>query len=165
MASLSFNRLVGKWRQRVLQTGTGEELADQMARSGDCFQDFVLTAAQMDALNATPVSILAAPGAGLVNIVTGLIIRVNSTGFTAFELGSGVLEVRYTDASGAKVVTDIVNGTVESATDLVSYSPPIVALPVVNAAIVAHTSTDVTAGTGNIQGRLYYKTVKLAEIA
>jgi hypothetical protein len=164
MSSLHFKTRLDKWVHRLYGVVGDAELRDHLVRSFCNYKDFVLTAAQMDTLNATPVEILAAPGSGIINIPVGLLLKVNSTGYTAFELGSGVLEFRYTDASGAKIVTDVVNGTVESATDLLSYHPPIVALPVANAAIVAHSSTDVTAGTGNIQGRLFYRPVKISEI-
>lgn len=164
MASLAFNRLLDRWKHRVLSFAGDTELRDQLTRSGQSYQDFVLTAAQMDALNATPVSILAAPGSGLVNLPTGLFLKVNATGFTRFELGSGVLEFRYTDGSGAQVITDITNTVVESASDILQWAPPILVVPVVNAAIVAHASADVTAGTGNIQGRLFYRTLKVSEI-
>jgi len=162
--SLYLNRNLAATKQKQLQSVGDVEFSDNLGRAGDSFVDFVLTAAQMNTLNATPVTLLAAPGSGLVNVCTGLFLKVNATGYTAFELGSGVLEVRYTDGSGAKVVTDIANASVESSTDLDVWSPAIVASVVENAVICAHTSTDVTAGTGNIQGRLYYKTIKLAEI-
>lgn len=164
MASLVFNSLLDRWKHRLLSFLGNRELLDHFLRSFQNYADFVLTAAQMDTLNATPVTIVAAPGAGLVNLVTGLFLKVNATGFTAFELGSGVLEFRYTDASGAKVVTDVTNAFVESATDVMDYCPPIVCAPLANALICAHASADVTAGTGNVQGRIFYRTVKVSEI-
>lgn len=162
--SLSLNGLLDRYKQKFLQMAYDTEFRDQLLRVQTFHKDFVLTAAQMDTLNATPVSILAAPGAGLVNVCMGLFLKVNSTGFTAFELGSGVLEFRQVDGSGAKLVTDVTNAFVESATDLMDWCPPIVAAPLANVAWVAHTSTDVTAGTGNIQGRAFYKTIKVSEI-
>lgn len=164
MASLKFNSLLDRWKHRILSYVGDTELRDHLLRGQYNYQDFVLTAAQMDTLNATPVTVLAAPGSGLVNLVTGLFLKVNATGFTAFELGSGVLEFRYTDGSGAKVVTDVTNAVVESATDVMDYCPPIVCAPLANAVIAAHASADVTAGTGNVQGRLWYLTVKVSEI-
>lgn len=161
---LSFSAVSDSDKQKVLSYAGQPEFRDSLLRAGDSFQDFVLSASQMDTLNATPVTLLAAPGAGLTTLVSQIYLKVNSTGFTAFELGSGVLEIRYTGASGAKVITDIVNASVESATDLEVYAPGIVVSAVANAVICAHTSTDVTAGTGNIQGRIYYRVVKAAEI-
>lgn len=162
--SLSMNAYQDSFKQKFKEVHGDTGFVDHRLRTQVSYQDFLLSATQMDTLNATPVTVLAAPGSGLTNICMGLFLKVNSTGFTAFELGAGVLEFRYTDATGAKIVTDVANATVESATDLISYSVPIVSLAVENAVIVAHTSTDVTAGTGNIQGRLFYVTVKVSEI-
>lgn len=162
--SLSLNGLLATYKQKFLQFCGDTEFRDQLLRSHTFFKDFVLTAAQMDALNATPITLLAAPGVGLVNIVQGIFLQVNATGFTPFELGSGVLEFRYTDGSGAKVITDVTNAVVESTTDVMDWCPGIVAAPLSNALICAHASADVTAGTGNIQGRIFYRTVKVSEI-
>lgn len=162
--ALSFNRLADRAKLLVLQFAGDPGLRDDLSRCSDSYQDFTLSAAQMDTLNATPVTLVAAPGSGLTNVVTSVMIQVNSTGFTAFSLGSGVLEIRYTDGSGAKTITDITNAVVASVTDVMDYCPAIVCAPLANAVICAHTSTDVTAGTGNIQGRIYYKTVKVSEI-
>lgn len=162
--ALSMNRYADRIRQLILSYAGDPGHCLDLQRSGDSYVDFVLSASQMDTLNATPVTILAAPGSGLVNICKGLFLQVNATGFTPFELGSGVLEFRYTDGSGAKIVTDITNAVVESASDALGFNPAILCVPVANAVICAHTSTDVTAGTGNIQGRLFYKTIKVSEI-
>ena len=139
-------------------------MRDNVIRITESFQDTVLTSAQMDTLNATPVSLVPAPGSGLVNIVTGVYVEV-TPGSTPFELGSGVLEVRYTDGSGSKVITDIANAVVESASLAKGWNPPIVCVPVSNAAIVAHTSADVTAGDGSVKFRVFYKTVLSSELA
>lgn len=164
MASLAFNSLLDRWKHRLLSFYGTRELLDHYLRASQNYADFVLTAAQMDTLNATAVTVLAAPGSGLVNLIEGIFLKVNSTGFTVFELGSGVLEFRYTDASGAKVVTDVTNAVVESTTDVMDWCPGIVCAPVANALICAHASADVTTGTGNVQGRIYYRTVKVSEI-
>lgn len=162
--ALQLNSLLDRYKQAFLQFCGDTGFRDHLLRAQTNYKDFVLTAAQMDTLNATPVTVLAAPGSGLVNLVQAIFLQVNSTGFTAFELGSGVLEFRYVDGSGSKVITDVVNGVVESATDVQDLCPPIVCTPSANALICAHASADVTAGTGNIQGRIWYRTVKVSEI-
>lgn len=164
MASLQMNGLLDRYKQKFLEFCGGTEFRDHFLRSQAFYKDFVLTAAQMDTLNATPVTVLAAPGAGLVILVQGILLQVNATGFTAFELGSGVLEFKYTDGSGAKTVTDVTNAVVETATDVMDWCPGIVCAPLANALICAHASADVSAGTGNIQGRIFYRTVKVSEI-
>lgn len=164
MASLAFNRLLDRWKFRVLSYAGSHELLDHLNRTDVSYQDFSLTAAQMDTLNATPVSILPAPGAGLSILVTSIWTKVYSTGFTAFELGSGVLSYLYTDGSGAKVTADVPNASVETATDAEYLAVAASVVPVANSPIVAKASADVTAGTGNVKGRIYYRIVKSAEV-
>jgi len=118
-----------------------------------------VTAAEMDTLNATPKVILAAPGAGKAILVESVEVQV-VVGVTPFELGSGVLEVRYTDGSGAKASADIPNATVESATNASYRAVAASCAPVANAAIVLCASSDVTAGDGSVKIRLKYRVIK-----
>lgn len=163
MANYSLASFTDYIRNKFFQWSGNDELRNNLVRAQMNFQDFKLTAAQMDALNATPVSVLSAPGSGLLNVVQSIMVYVNP-GATPFELGSGVLEFRYTDASGAKVITDVANAVVESATAYYNVCPGILAAGVTNAAIVAHASADVTAGDGDIRGRIYYRTIRISEL-
>jgi hypothetical protein len=163
MALLHFDSYLDRWKHRLLSMCGSTDYRDHLQRSGVSYKDFTLTAAQMNTLNATPVSILAAPGAGLVNIPVGILTYVDA-GATPFELGSGVLDYKYTNGSGAKAGTSVTNAAVESATDTQFLSIPEAVVPVPNAAIVAHASADVTAGDGTVYGRIWYRTVKLAEV-
>lgn len=160
----SFNSVLAYVQNKFYQWAGEDTLRGQLVRSNQNYKDFKLTAAQMDALNATPVSVLPAPGVGLANVIDSIVLFVDA-GATPFELGSGVLEFRYTDGSGAKVVTDIANAVVESATDAYGNNPGIVAAVSLNAAVVAHASADVTAGDGAIYGRIFYHTVNPSELA
>lgn len=164
MALLTFNSYLDRWKQKFLQFAGDAQFRDHLSRAGLSYQDFKLTAAQMDTLNATPVALLAAPGAGLVYLVERIYTIIQSTGFTAFELGSGTLDYKYTDGSGVKVVTSVPNATVESATDTAYNSDAADGVPAANAAVVAYASADVTAGTGAVYGRIWYRTVKVAEV-
>jgi len=161
---LAMNGLLDGFKHKFLQYLGDTGFRDHLLRSQLFYQDFVLTAAQMDTLNATPVQILAAPGAGLSIIAEAVYCKVFSTGFTAFELGSGVLSFLYTDGSGAKLTADVPNASVESATDVEYHAVAASVAPVANAKVVAKTSADITAGTGNVKGRLYYRVVKASEI-
>lgn len=69
-----------------------------------------LSSAQILALNATPVTLIPAPGAGKLIIVRGITFKMVTTA-TAYANG-GALEFRYTNASGAKVTADIAAGVV-----------------------------------------------------
>ena len=164
MASLAFNALLDRYKQKFLQFCGDTGFRDDLLRGQVSYQDFKLTAAQMDTLNATPVQLLAAPGSGLVNLVLGIFTKV-APGVTPFELGSGTLLYQYTDGSGVSVATTVPNAQVESATETYYWSPFSAAVPVVNSKIVAKASADVTAGDGVVYGRIYYRTIKHSELA
>ena len=162
--SLSIKAFSDDIKNKFYQWCGENGLRDNLVRCQDSFQDFNISAAEMDALNATPKTLLAAPGSGLANVVTGVFTFVDA-GATAFELGSGTLGYLYTDGSGAAVATAVPNATVESASDTYYWSQGSAVVPVVNAVIVAKASADVTAGDGVIYGRIFYKTVKVSELA
>lgn len=139
------------------------DLRDNLVRTQTSFADFKLTAAQMDTLNATPVAILAAPGAGLMNIVQSIVTYV-APGVTPFELGSGTLGYLTTDGSGAAVATAVPNASVESASAVYYLSVPLAVAPIANVAIVVKASADVTAGDGLVYGRIFYRTINVGEL-
>lgn len=98
-----------------------------------------LTAAQVKALNTTPIALVAAPGAGKVIVVDR--IFGESVGATAAFTGANALEFRYTNGSGTKVSADLpasfINAA-DAATVLGTVGGIEAALvPVANAAIVA----------------------------
>lgn len=64
-----------------------------------------LSSAQILALNATPVALVAAPGTGKAIKVLNIGFKMTTTA-TAYANG-GALEFRYTDGSGTKVTADI----------------------------------------------------------
>jgi len=163
MPQLSFNSLDPRNSLRMFGWVGENVLASNLLRTQLNFVDFTLSAAQMNTLNATPVTLLAAPGAGLMNIVEYVVTFIDA-GATAFELGAGVLSFLYTDGSGDKVATDVPNATVESATDVYYRSVGLAVAPLVNALICAKTSTDVTAGDGTVYGRIAYRTITVADL-
>ncbi len=123
-----------------------------------------LTSAQIKALNATPIALVAAPGAGKLIIVDEVLLKMSF--LTAAYTGSNNLEIRYTDGSGAKATADfdktaflnIASGTAYQ----VSKGVVTALIPVANAAIVAVVPTaDPAAGSGTISGFVRYHTVTL----
>lgn len=72
-----------------------------------------LTATQVKALFTTPITLVAAPGAGKVTLVDR--ITFASTFGSAAYTGANALEFRYTNASGAKVTADIAAATLNFA--------------------------------------------------
>lgn len=84
------------------QTLTGTEIQNGVIKNS---VQVSLTAAQIIAMGTTPVSLVAAPGAGKCTIVDNITVKVVTTA-TAFTGGAAV-EFRYTDASGTKVTADL----------------------------------------------------------
>lgn len=122
------------------------------------YKDVTLTAAQLDALAATPVSLIAAPGAGKITLVTK-VIGFNDFGTTAYAGSSQVLNIKYTNNSGATICAFSEANFVEAAADAWEVPAMILVVPVVNAAVVAGANADWTTGDGVIYLRLYYRTV------
>lgn len=143
---------------RLLQAVADVPFRNNLAKTIPSFVDFRLTAAQMDALNATPITLIAAPGAGRGIIVHRVVTEI-TPGATPFELGVGTLNYKYTNGAGADTATAVPNATVESASQTFYHSVGLAVVPVANAPIVAHTSADVTAGDGFVAGRIYYTVV------
>lgn len=101
------------------------------------------------ALFTTPYTLIAAPGAGKINLVDEITVKLvfNSIAYT----GANALEFRYTDGSGAKVSADVAAAFINSAsgTNYVSVKGVVTSLtPVANAAVVAAVPT-ANPGAGN----------------
>lgn len=119
-----------------------------------------LTSAQILALNATPVTLIPAQGAGKFIIVDEILLEMTRTA-TAYANG-GALEFRYTDASGAKVTADIAASVVTTGGAGVGYNNVggvVSALvPVANAAIVVDNATaPFITGTGTARFYIRYR--------
>lgn len=102
-----------------------------------------LTANQVKALFATPITLVAAQGAGTYIVVDEIRFKLAFT--TTQYAGANALEFRYTNGSGAKVTADISSGSLNSnatayrsvkgvTTELtpVLNAPVVVAVPVAN---------------------------------
>lgn len=101
-----------------------------------------LSSADILALNATPKTLVAAPGAGKIIAVNRITLKMVTTS-TAYANG-GALEFRYTDASGAKVTADIAAAVVTAGagTSYTSVAGVTTSLTnVANAAIVMNNAT------------------------
>jgi len=101
-----------------------------------------LSSANILAMNATPVTLIAAPGAGKIVIVEDILLKMVTTA-TAYANG-GAVEFRYTDGSGAKVTADIAAAviTAGAGTTYTKVGGVIASLtPVANAPIVITNAT------------------------
>lgn len=119
-----------------------------------------LTAAQLKALNTTPISIVDAPGSGKANVVVE--IFATHTFLTTSFAGSNNLEFRYTTSNGSKVTADInASFLLATATAYRSVKGVVTELtPVANAPICAFVPTaDPTQGLGSVKVQVYYRTI------
>lgn len=119
-----------------------------------------LSSANILALNATPITLVAAPGAGKIVEVVSITLKMVRTG-TAYANG-GALEFRYTNASGAKVTADIAAAVVTTGgagTEYSNVKGVVTALtPVANALISVNNATAAfITGTGTAVVTVVYR--------
>lgn len=138
-------------------------LQSDMAASVLRFVDVNLTAAQQASLNSTPISVIASPGTGYINIVHRAVCFVDFVN-TRNECGSCVLSFKYTDGSGVKATADVPNATVELNSDTYYVAVGASGIPVPAAAIVASEDAATTSGDSLINCRVYYNTVQVSDI-
>ena len=124
-----------------------------------------LSSAQILALNATPVALVAAPGTGKIISVEEILFKMVRTA-TAYANG-GALEFRYRNASGAKVIADIAASVVTTGGAGTEYNivrGVVTSLtPVANAAIVIDNATaPFITGTGTAVVSVKYRIVTLS---
>jgi len=107
------SRLLGQYSEQVYTSDgvTGWFSASLIGSSSEV--QVALSSAQILALNATPVTIIPAPGAGKVVIVENILLKMVTTA-TQYANG-GALEFRQTNASGTKVTADLAAALVTAA--------------------------------------------------
>lgn len=156
------SRSSGDGQKHLSQIGD-PELRDKVANSLDSYIDVKLTAAQLDALNATPVTLIAAPGSGKfihVSKVVGF-LDYNSAAYAG---SSETLAIRYTDGSG-DIICQFTEATfIEATADAYEAPDMIQVFPVVNSPVVAHATADFTSGNSPIYLRIWYNVVDLADL-
>ena len=130
----------------------------------------VIANAACRTLNATPVEIIPAPGAGKAIVNVGVVAKYVYATAAFDSVGAGDdLAFKYTDASGAKVCGDIETvGWLDQTSSAWRATGPVVTTmtPVENAAVVAHVlSGEVygAAGGGSLVIRAQYRIVDLME--
>lgn len=119
------------------------------------------TATQVKSLFTAPISLIPAPGTGKYISVDEVLAKVASTGATAYT-GANAVEIRYTDASGAKATGDLAAAWLNNTTDRVDKAIAAAITPVANAALVACVPTaNPGAGTGVVTFDILYRVVSL----
>jgi len=126
--------------------------------------DVTITTGQLLALNATPKTLVAAPGAGKAIIVEDLqlFLDYNSVAYNGVAAGED-LELRYTDGSGQLVSTIETTGFIDQTSDQFRHVRPVTTAamtPVANAAVVLRlASGEVATGNSPLLARIRYRTV------
>lgn len=122
-----------------------------------CLESVTLTSANILALTTTPITLVAAPGAGKYVIIESIVVK-NVFGTMAYD-GTNALEFRYTDGSGVKVTGDIASAFINlaSGTRVDVAIASAIAIAVANAAVVVSVPvTNPTAGDGIITISIRY---------
>lgn len=125
-----------------------------------------LSSAQVKALAATPITLVAAPGANkMLEFVSAVLILDKGTAYDD-AAADGNLVIRYTDGSGVIVSAEIeADAFIDSAADAVTRAIPVnnaivaaAATGCVNQALVLHNNgNEFTTGTGVLQVNITYR--------
>jgi hypothetical protein len=126
--------------------------------------EVALTSPQILALRATPITLVAAPGAGKVLEFVGGVLILDATA-TAYVESAANLAVRYTNGSGVKASQDIeATGFIDQTTDTMTTMQPRIDAIVAksgceNAALVLHNigAGEYTTGTGVLRVKVMYR--------
>ncbi len=126
-----------------------------------------VSSAELLALNATPKTLVAAPGAGkaLVLVAAELWLDYATTAYGGIAAGED-LAVKYTDASGATLATVETTGFLDATADAFRYVEPTTTAavtPAANAPLVLHLlSGEIATGDSPLKLRLLYRELTLA---
>lgn len=139
---------------------------------GQFRRDFTITSAQLLALNATPITIVPAPGANQCLIPTGMMLfyDYNSVAYAGIAVGED-LNVKYTNASGIGVLGVEATGFLDQTSDQWRWAFPIAQgatqplnsfTPVANAPLVLHMLTgEITTGNSPLYGRIWFRRIQM----
>lgn len=126
------------------------------------FRIATLSTAQILALFATPISVLPAPGAGLINVVERMVamIEFNAAAYAGIDAAEDIT-LKYTNASGDIIGTIETTGFLDAAADawsVMSHGTDVA--PLANAAIVAHLLVaEVITGDSPVHLAIWYRTL------
>ncbi len=129
--------------------------------------DVTIATAAVKTLNATPVALVAAPGAGkiLVPVLVQFFLDYGTTAYDGIAAGED-LNVRYTNGSGALVATIEATGFLDATADAYRWVTPTTAAAVAgvaNAALVLYMATgEIATGDSPLKVRTYYRVIDAA---
>jgi len=141
--------------KRWVYDATGWYDCDEMA----LYTTLELTNAQILALNATPITAIAAPGAGkVIEIVK--VVGVHDYATAAFGgIAEGEdLNLCYTNGSGAVLASLETTGWLDATADELAFGLMAKPATLINAAVVAHVNTgEIITGGGTIDLHIWYR--------
>ncbi len=164
------NTLVGAFTKAKANAETTAQIkllaALGAAASPDIAATTVVTvsSAELLALNATPKTLVAAPGAGIANVpeFLELFYDYGTAAYAGIAAGED-FTVKYTNGSGAVLGTIDATGFIDQTTNqsrFLRFSSEIT--PVANAALVLHmASGEVITGDGIVKAKLHYRPITL----
>lgn len=125
-----------------------------------------IPAAAVLALNATPVTVVPAPGAGKALILLSAALWLDYGGTAYAGIASGEdLAIKYTDANGATLATIETTGFMDATADAFRYVAAVTTAaitPIVNAPLVLHLLTgEITTGDSPLRLRVLYREINL----
>lgn len=136
--------------------------------AGVRYTDVQVTTAQVLALNATPISLVAAPGAGRVLIFEGAFLHLdyNATAYGGIAAGED-LAISYTNGSGQEVGRCETTGFLDATADAIRWVPAQSTTaavnqitPVANAALVISLLVgEITTGDSPLNVRTFYRDI------
>ena len=130
--------------------------------------DTLIATAAVKTLNATPVTVIAAPGASVYTQFLGayLFLDFGTAAYDGIAAGED-LALSYTDASGDTVSATIeATGFMDAAADALYVANPIDCIPVANAVIALHMLTgEIATGDSPLKVRCFHRQVRAASLA
>lgn len=132
------------------------------------YQDTTITTAQLLALNATPITVVAAPGASKAVIPLGMVLyHAGGTAYAGIAAGEDLV-LKYTNGSGVQCSGQVeTTGFLDQTTTQTRYVGPFASVsavaditPVANAVVVLHLLTaEITTGNFALLVRVFYKVI------
>lgn len=165
VAASAGNQIIGRAMVSGVSGDIGSVLLQPVAfvnSEQDVVVDVTVATAAVKTLNATPVELVAAPGANKFVEVTGLTFFLDyaSAAYDGIAAGED-LNVRYTDGSGQLIATCEATGFMDATADAVRHCTvggATVITPVANAAVVLYMATgEIATGDSPLKVRVSYK--------
>ena len=134
------------------------EIGDELQMK---YVEVTVSSAELLALNATPKTLVAAPGANkMLEFVSAVLYKPAGTAYAGIAAGED-LAIKYTDGSGAQVNTSLESdGFLDQTTAQLRLTKPIVTavVPVANSPLVLQLLTgEITTGDSPLYVRVHYR--------